>query len=211
MAKFQNGVLGSFDGKVGTIVGAKWKGVEYIRHKGRKSKKPFTEAQLEHQAKFRCVGKFVNKLSDLLKETYPVSSRRTSINYAFADIYAKAITGSYPAFDLDYIKVSVSKGVLFNGESVQANASGNGIIKFTWVDNTDDNMAKADDRAVLVAYCPELELPVFTLQGGARSDGAGTLTMKNYIGKEVETWIAFLSANGKEVSSIIYSGQLTVS
>ncbi len=39
MAKFEVGVLRNFEGKVGTVVGAKWKGIEYMGHKGRKRKK----------------------------------------------------------------------------------------------------------------------------------------------------------------------------
>ena len=211
MAKFAVGVLGSFEGKVGTVVGARWRGIEYMRHKGRKSTKPFTEAQLEQQARFKVVSKFVKSIGHLLMACYPGSAKQTGINHAFSDIYAKAITGVYPAYSLDYSKVSVSKGILFNGNGPIVTAAGSGVIRFTWTDNSDGNLALATDKSVLVAYCPELENAVFTLQGGARSTSSGSLDMKNYTGKQVETWIAFMSANGKEVSSSIYTGQLTVS
>lgn len=211
MGKFEVGVLGNFDGKIGTVVGAKWKGIEYMRHKGRKSKKPPTAAQLEQRAKFSCVIKLVNAMTNVLAACYPDSPKKTALNHAFSDIYAKALTGIYPAYGLDYSKVSVSKGVLFNGDKPVATAAGSGIIKFTWNDNTDNNLALATDKAVLVAYCPELENAVCILQGAARSQGTDSLNMKNFTGMVIETWIAFMSANGQEVSSSIYTGQLTVS
>lgn len=211
MAKYEVGVLGNFDGKVGTVVGASWRGIPYMRHKGRKSKKPRSQAQLEHQAKFKSVSKFVKAVSKLLMACYRDSPEQTGVNHAFSDIYAKALTGVYPAYSLDYSKISVSKGVLFNADGPAAAAAGTGIVKFTWSDNTDNNLALATDKAVLVAYCPELEQAVYTLQGAARSAGTDNLNMKNFAGKVVETWIAFMSANGQEVSSSIYTGQLTVS
>ena len=211
MGKYEVGVLGNFDGKVGTVVGAKWKGIEYMRHKGRKSKKPPTAAQLVQQARFRCVSKFVSRFSNLLMACYPDTPEQTAINHAFADIYAKALTGIYPAFSLVYSKVSISKGQLHNGNAPVAATAGNGIIKFSWNDNTDGNDANSDDKSVLAVYCPELDQAIYTLAGAQRDSGSASLNVMNFTGKVVETWIAFMTANGQLVSSSIYTGQLTVS
>ena len=211
MGKYEVGVLGNFDGKIGTVVGAKWKGIEYMRQKGRKSKKTRTELQLEQQARFAMVTKFVNKFANLLRATYPDTPELTSVNHAFANIYAKAIIGNYPVFDLDYSKVSLSKGDLHNAYSPAATAAGNGMIKFNWTDNSDGNMANEDDRSVLVAYCPELELTVYTLNGAQRNTGAASLNAINFIGKLVETWVSFISANGKFAATSIHTGQLLIS
>lgn len=211
MGKFEVGVLGNFDGKIGTVVGAKWKGIEYMRHKGRKSKKDPTEAQLEQRARFRCVIGFVNRMTNLLAACYPDTSKKTALNHAFTDIYAKALTGTYPLYSLDYSKVSISKGQLHNGNAPVAAAAGNGIIKFSWNDNTDGNDANKDDKSVLAVYCPELDQAIYTLSGAQRDSGSASLNVMNFTGKVVETWIAFMSANGQLVSSSIYTGQLTVS
>jgi hypothetical protein len=211
MAKFEVGVLGNFEGKVGTVVGAKWKGIEYMRHKGRKSKKPFTESQLEQQARFRCVARFVSKFSDLLMACYSDTPLKTAINHAFGDIYANAIIGNYPAYSLDYSKVQICDGSLHNANSLAVSAAGGGNVKFTWIDNTNGPKAKATDKAVLAVYCPELDQAIFTLQGAERRAGSDSLNVMNFTGKVVETWIGFMSANGQLVSSSFYTGQLTVS
>ncbi len=211
MAKFEVGVLGNFEGKVGTVVGAKWKGIEYMRHKGRKSKKPFTQAQLEQQARFSCVAKFVSKFTDLLMACYTDTPVKTAINHAFADIYANAIIGSYPAYGLDYSKVEICDGTLHNANSLAAVAAGGGNVKFAWIDNTNGPKAKITDRVVLAVYCPELDQAIYTLQGAERSAGNDSLNVMNFTGKVVESWIAFMSADGQLVSSSFYTGQLTVS
>ena len=134
MGKYEVGVLGNFDGKIGTVVGARWKGITYMRHKGRKSTKPPTASQLDKQAKFAMVAKFANKFRKLLMAGYPDTTEQTQINQAVSEIYRKAVTGSYPAYRLVYSKVSLSKGELHNATLPTAVAAGGGIIKFTWTD-----------------------------------------------------------------------------
>ena len=211
MGKYEVGVLGNFDGKIGTVVGARWKGIEYMRHKGRKSTKPFTKAQLEQQAKFALVTKFVHKLSKVLMTCYSDSTKLTGINHAFTDIYKNALTGVYPSFNLDYSKVLIGKGELHCGNSPAAQAAGSGIVKFTWTDNSDGNMANTDDKSVLVVYCPELEECIYTLNGAERSTGAATLNVINFTGKDVETWISFITADGNIAATSKFTGQVTVS
>ena len=59
MGKYIKGILGSFLGKVGTVIGSSWKGIEYMRSRGKKSSKPPTQAQLIQQAKFKLLVRFV--------------------------------------------------------------------------------------------------------------------------------------------------------
>ncbi|WP_262249124.1 DUF6266 family protein, partial [Parapedobacter soli] len=45
MAKFINGANGTFSGKVGSVIGASWRGIHYLRGLAKKSNVPATEAQ----------------------------------------------------------------------------------------------------------------------------------------------------------------------
>lgn len=45
MAKYNQGILGSFSGKVGSVVGSSWRGVSYIRARPAKVSNPRTAAQ----------------------------------------------------------------------------------------------------------------------------------------------------------------------
>jgi len=53
MAEIKQGILGGVSGKVGTVVGANWKGKNIIRSKSRKTSKKPTVLQLNQRAKFK--------------------------------------------------------------------------------------------------------------------------------------------------------------
>lgn len=212
MGKLDKGILGHFTGKVGTVVGSKWRGVEYMRSKAGKSKRQPTAKQLEQQAKFRLVAKFVKALTSLVRTSFNDPTKdMTGPNRALAYNIKNAIAGIYPSFTLDYSKAGVSEGVLHNAPNPAALASGSGIIKFSWTPNTGAN-ANDDDTCVGVVYCPEEKQAVYSTLGGAsRSAGTDELNAQLFTGKTVETWIFFVSADGTKISSSTYTGTLVVS
>lgn len=63
---------------------------------------------------------------------------------------------------------------------------------------------------ILVAYAPDLQQAVFTLYGGFRKDGKAVLNVAAFKGYAIETWIGFLSADGKDASDSVYSGRVIV-
>ena len=46
MGKIRQGILGGFNGTVGTVVGGSWKGMAYMRGKAQSVKNPRTEKQM---------------------------------------------------------------------------------------------------------------------------------------------------------------------
>ena len=71
-------------------------------------------------------------------------------------------------------------------------------------------MAAATDKAVLVAYCKNYNLTVYSTARTTRSAKAGIIGCIKLSGFTVETWIAFLSEDGITASNSIYTGELTV-
>ncbi|MGX8712677.1 MAG: DUF6266 family protein, partial [bacterium] len=53
MATYKNGIMGPFNGKVGTVVGYMWNGKYCMRAYNRNVKNPRTEAQMEHRRMFK--------------------------------------------------------------------------------------------------------------------------------------------------------------
>ena len=64
MGKIKQGILGGFKGKVGTVIGASWNGIAYMRGLAQSVKNPQTEAQLKQRAFFKEVQDLVGQLSD---------------------------------------------------------------------------------------------------------------------------------------------------
>ena len=64
MGKIKQGILGGFRGKVGTVIGASWNGISYMRGLAQSHKNPQTEAQLKQRSFFKEVQDLVGQLSD---------------------------------------------------------------------------------------------------------------------------------------------------
>jgi len=213
MGKFEKGILGSFSGKVGPVVGGSWKGIDYMRSKSRRRRKgSFTEAQLEQQAKFGLVVKLTGPLKDLLAVTFKeYAVNKTGANSATAYILKNAITGTYPAYTLAYPLVLVSRGDLPNADAPAAALGTAGAVNFSWTSNAGIGKAKGTDKSILVAYCPALSMAVYTIEGPDRSTGAGSLNLSVFKGNTVHTWLAFTSTDRQpDVSNSVYTGSVLI-
>lgn len=114
MAIISNGILGSFSGKVGSVVGGSWRGIQYIRSLPKKVKRVPTEKMLNQQAKFALAMSFVNPLRSFLKENYEDEKIRymTSANLLSSHILRHAVQGNLPEIKLNYSKIIISKGTV---------------------------------------------------------------------------------------------------
>jgi hypothetical protein len=52
MGTIKKGILGGFSGKVGTVVGASWRGISYMRSLPQKVRNPRTQGQRSQRNKF---------------------------------------------------------------------------------------------------------------------------------------------------------------
>lgn len=212
MATYEKGVLGSFNGLVGTVVGSSWKGMNIMRSRNKKSSKKPTLKQLMQQARFAFLIRFISPLAGLLEKTFDARGvEKTSMNLAFQYNYNNALTGTYPAYGLDYSKVLISRGSLLNANSPAAVAAANGRIDFSWTDNSGLAQANATDKAILVAHCADLNQAVFITNGAPRTAGTDSLDASIFSGRTVQTWLAFINAEGTEVASSIYTGPVVIS
>jgi uncharacterized protein DUF6266 len=210
MARLRQGILGPVSGSVGTIVGANWKDIDYIRSKSSRPKGDPTPDQLDNQYKFSAVINFVSTMTELLQQTFSkYAVGMSESNAAFSYNYSNALTGVSPDYSIDYAKALVSRGDLMNATGITATVT-NKAVHFTWTDNTGLGMAAATDKAVLVAYCKNYNLTIYSVGSATRSAQAGVLDVSNFTGFTVETWIAFLSEDGLMASNSIYTGELTV-
>jgi len=210
MGKMNNGILDQFSGTIGNVVGSNWRGVPYMRSKSKKRTGSQSEDQLKQQARFAIAGKFTQSMNDLLTLGFRDQAiKMTGKNYGQSIILRDAITGTYPDFQIDYSKVLLSQGKLPKAKKPAVTAEANGIIKFTWTNDAGRKLAKANDQAVLIAYCPDENEAEYAF-GPAREAATGTLDVSEFSGKKVHTWISFLSANGKLIANSVYCGEVTI-
>ena len=64
MGKIKQGILGGFRGKVGTVIGASWNGISYMRGLAQSHKNPKTAAQTTQRSFFKEVLDIASQFSD---------------------------------------------------------------------------------------------------------------------------------------------------
>jgi len=212
MGTFKIGILGGFSGKVGTVIGASWKGIDYMRSIAASVSNPRTPAQLEQRAKFSAIVKFLKPLTSYLRIGFKSAAiKMSAFNAAMSYNYSNAITGTYPVFDIDYTKVLVSQGNFPGALNPVGVAGIAGAVEFTWDDNTWESDATAEDLSVLVIYNPTKDAAVSVIGAITRAIGSQTITLPNsYTGDEVQCYIAFTNANKSVISNSQFVGSVIV-
>ncbi len=211
MGTIQKGILGGFSGKVGTVIGGTWKGIDYMRSKS--NRRNFTPSlkQLEQQTKFALMMRFLQPMSALLEVSFKdYAIKQTGINGAFAYNFANAIAGAYPTFSINYPTVLISRGNLPNVPAPNITMGAGSILTFSWTDNSGVGGASSNDLSILVAYCPAMQQTIYG-GGELRGDLTGDLNLSIFSGQMVETYIGFNSVDQRNIASSIYTGSVTVS
>ncbi len=213
MAKIFKGILGGFRGKVGTVIGSRWCGIDYMRSLGGKRKKGSgTVAQFGQRAKFSLMTSFNSSLSELFATTFKtLANGQTGANAAMAYNISNGLSGTYPNYDIEYPMLKVAHGKLTNAESPATVAMAGSVVKFTWTDNSGFGSAKNTDKAIVVVYCPALKQAAYISAGALRSAALQNITVSQFSGELVETWISFASEDGKNIAASVYTGQVNVS
>jgi hypothetical protein len=157
MGKIKQGILGGFKGKVGTVIGASWNGIAYMRGLPQSVKNPKTPAQQAQREFFSEVQDLVGQLSHeqllfLVPESVQGMSRRNLLVKQLADepLIAEGakhadlgnITslGNAPTADLP--DVSVSTDVV----------EGSDVLKMKWNTDNDWRSSHADEYPTICVF-----------------------------------------------------------
>ena len=211
MAQFEQSAFGDIKGKVGNMVVSKWKKKHVAKRRPGKSTKPATTAQSEQRKKMNLTGRFMRNVKEVVSLCYRDRSDTVpGFSAAMGDVLVNGITGTYPDYSIDYSQVLLSRGDIRQPFKPTVASAKIDTVTFTWTTTSGMGKSRPDDKAVLVAYCEKLDVSAYTIQGPPRSSGTGELELPGLGGQEVHTWVAFISADGKEVCNSIYAGKVTI-
>ena len=129
MGKIKQGILGGFKGKVGTVIGASWNGIAYMRGLPQSIKNPKTAAQQAQRAFFAEVQDLVGQLTyEQLRFLFPnpekeMSRRNAMVKQLAAlpvveegtkhvDLANLGTIGNAPTADLPDVTVTASRSSL---------------------------------------------------------------------------------------------------
>lgn len=212
MSTFNQGILGPLSGKVGTVIGGSWNGINYMRGLPTSYTNPRTQAQLNQRAKFTTTINFLRPLASFLRVGFKNAAVKMSgFNAAMSYTIRNAIKGIYPAYEIDYNKVLVSRGPLPGALNPVAASTVTGKVDFTWDNNSFDAGASDDDKVLLVIYSPLRHKAVTLVDGATRIAGSQTVTLpETFSGEQVHCYLGFQDASQSFISDGAYVGTVSV-
>ncbi|MFI1743247.1 DUF6266 family protein [Thalassobellus sediminis] len=213
MGKIAQGILGGLSGKVGNVIGGSWKGIDYLRIKPTSVSNPRTAGQVNQRNKFTVTLEYLQPNLAFIQKGYKnYAIKKTEFNAAMSYVLNNAITGIEPDFNVDYSKALLSRGNLSGVLNPDNNLAIPGEVTFTWGDNSAEGNANRTDKAMLLVYNPIKKESIAQLEGADRTIGTERVIIPStYAGDTVELFMAFISADGTQVSNSVYLGSGTAS
>lgn len=152
MGIINQGILGGFSGKVGPIVGFRWKSNYYIRARAAKVSNPRTPKQQEQRGKFATAFSFLKTMKPFIRMGYKEFTQdKSAFNAAMSYTLKRAVTGSGRDITIDFNRALVSMGTLmpvFEGTAMQEKDK----MSFNWQNNSGMGNAEDTDIAMLLVY-----------------------------------------------------------
>jgi len=203
-------LTGSIGDKVFYIVNGK----QYMKAKpikGDRVARPQTSIQLDRQARFALMIKFMNPLRGFLKEGFKSKpGTKTPYSAAFAYNYHHALTGTFPDIGIDYSKVMVSRGPASMAMNPAVSSLPEGKLEFSWKDNSHD-YEEGGDKVMILVYNPSKQQAVSVIKGNYRISQSQMMALPSaFIGDEVHCWMAFHQSRQSRMSDSVYVGSVVV-
>jgi len=212
MATYEQGILGPFSGKVGTVVGANWRGKNVMRSRPKKSNRVPSEAQQLQRERFTTVAKFLNPIKWVLSQYFgQANTYRSRFNLATSYHLKEAVEWVSGTFEVIYPKVMTSKGELQGLNQPVVTPLANQQLDFKWEDNSGQGMAIAEDQLLVVVFAPDLNMFEVFEHSATREDKMVTLTLSSYFqGLKVHCWGSFVNDERKLSASSSYLGEISI-
>jgi hypothetical protein len=212
MGKITKGILGGVSGLVGTVIGASYRSIDYIRSRPKKSGKTPVQSQIDQRVKFALIIGVISRVKVFVEQGFkPKSKYLSPVNTAVQYNLNNAITGVSPDFSIDFSKLLISNGNLASVADFDLIPVAEGNVTITW--DTDDRDFGPDEKAIrakdsarLVLYNEDAD--AFLLTGYiARSVGKiDTRAPRARAGNTVHAFLFFVAEDGKSASTSEYLG-----
>lgn len=212
MAKFKNGINGPFSGKIGTVVGASCRGVDYGRSLPSKSTKPATPAQQLQRDKFKLLMGWLRPLTELISIGFQMlKGAKTPMNSAISYHLKEAVKEEQGELSIDFSKAIFSRGELLISWVLEVLCLAGSLLRISWQNAAEHPLSKGDDLMNFIVYNPNKEEFV-TFEGVAkREDGVTELKLPdNFVEDTVHCWVSYVNLQGDAVSTSNYLGEMLV-
>jgi hypothetical protein len=218
MADYERGVLGPFNGLVGTVVGAVVNDTPTMRIRPKKSKKEPGQSQLDQRFIFALMMTLLKKAGEFIKlGIVPIGKKLSPMNTAMRINLDRAITGVSPDFKIDYSKIVLStmKDLDFVKYGPLVAVAG-GRITVAWDTNygeylsAQEKLIRDTDTARIFFYSETTDSSLKAGYTAARSTGSVSIRVPFDEGDKVHVWCFFVSKDEQVHSASKYLGSVIV-
>ncbi|MES2827813.1 MAG: DUF6266 family protein [Bacteroidota bacterium] len=212
MARYKNGILGAFSGKVGAVIGASWRGIDYMRGIPKISKKPPTPKQLAQRMKMSMFRGFLLGLDEIIEICFQNYDQTSAMNGAISYNMTNSVSGVYPEKCIDFANFVFSKGDLQGSWAPQATSTETDTVNFSWTNGPFNKLRAAEDQVLLAIYSQVEKGFVFSTIAGTRGLGVAKLNVpKEFSNKTVHCYLSFYSSELGFASTNEYLGEVVIS
>ncbi|WP_051285358.1 DUF6266 family protein [Aequorivita capsosiphonis] len=212
MGTFKKGILGGFRGKVGSVVGARWRGKYVMRSVPEvdENRTP-TDKQRKVRERFGLVARFLNPIKPIVGKYFGKKQKdKSPFNLATSYHILEAVLEVGTDFVMDYPKVLISKGDLSGLQSPALTAPSTNLLQLDYTDNSGQGFAQADDQLVVVLFVENLGEYQTLNPAGTRDATSVNLPLPPYwSGQAIQAWATFVDAEDKRVATSSYLGEVT--
>lgn len=212
MARYKNGINGPFSGKLGTVVGVNWRGIDYMRSLPRGYSGKRTQAQMDHWKIFGMVSSWLKPLKALIWIGFQIyKAGKTPMNEAISFIFKNALTGEGADKRIDFSRVVFSRGELFISIVREVLALVNSVLHIKWNNVTASVFNQDNDLVTFIWYCPQKEKFVTFKDVAQRGDQEAMLQLPpGFDGQELHGYMQYVNDGGDMVSTSLYLGTVAV-
>lgn len=213
MARYKKGVNGSFKGKLGNVVGASWRGIDYMRVLSEPGSRVFSEKQRNQQFLLGMISSWLKPLKHIIEIGFQVfASGKTPQNGCVSYHMKHAVTGNSPLeYVINFAKVIFSRGELLIPLIKEVLGLIDAILHIKWDNANASIFNNDDDKATIVVYNPAKQAFVSFEDVAQRRDKEVVLQLPAaYTGDNVHCWQHFVNAGGDMVSTSVYLGEVVV-
>ncbi len=206
MGKLSEGIYGSFEGKVGPVVGSSWKGIPYIKSAYKKRTEKVSGKEMANRNKFAMAQAWLKPLLPFVRQGFK-GYTETVEGYSAAKSYLllNCFTGVAPNISINPSLMKVSYGDLPLSVNIKVKQGKSGLLQFTW-NKAAVKSAGAQDQVMLLAYDVDNKIAYYNLTGQFRSVGSDVLVIDTTPGRTYQLYLAFSAADRSRQSDSIYLG-----
>jgi hypothetical protein len=211
MAKYEFGINGPFNGKLGTVVGCTWKGIPYMRSLPKKRTGKVSEAAQRNRKKFDLAQQWLKPLTPFLRVGFKGYQERVEGFVAAKSYLLKnAMDPHEDQFIINPEKMVVSFGSLAGPLDAQVILTDANILQFTWSTSAQEKVNPLD-QVMMMAYCVEEKEAIYQTIGVFRKIGIDELILPpHFKHKSVLTYLAFVSADRMSQSMSVYLSRISI-